>query len=332
MAKKIGVIGAGVWGTGLSLTAARAGCEVLAWAMEEDVVKNINSSHVNKLYMPDIPLPDTVHATSNIHEVIAFADIILVTSAAQYTRSVIEQIKEDVRPETILVLCAKGIEVATGKLLSEVVKEILPTTRVAILSGPGFAYEVARQKPTAVTIACEDLEYAQELVDFIGTKFFRPYSTDDIISPQIGGSVKNVLAIASGIIEGAGLGDNARAALITRGLTEMTRLAKALGGHAHTMMGMSGLGDLVLTANATQSRNFSFGYEVGRAGSAQECLASNKKTVEGILTTPAVLKRAQALGIDMPICKTVQAVLFEGTPLTVAMEELLSRPFKDEGF
>lgn len=332
MVKKIGVIGAGVWGTGLSLTAARAGCEVLAWAMEEEVVHSINETHVNKMYMPEIPLPDTIHATTNIKEVMAFADVILVTSAAQYTRSVIETIKNDVRPETILVLCAKGIEVTTGSLLSEVVKEILPDTKVVILSGPGFAYEVARQKPTAVTLACEDLETAQNLVEFIGTKYFRPYSTNDIISPQIGGSVKNVMAIASGIVEGAGLGDNARAALITRGLTEMIRLSKALGGYPQTMMGMSGLGDLVLTANATQSRNFSFGYEVGKAGAAAEVLAHNKKTVEGILTTTAVLKRAKALGIDMPICETVQAVLFDGLPLTKAMEELLSRPFKDEGF
>ena len=166
----------------------------------------------------------------------------------------------------------------------------------------------------------------------IGTKFFRPYTTTDIISPQIGGSVKNVIALASGTVEGARLGDNARAALICRGLNEMTKLAKAMGGHIRTMMGMSGLGDLILTANCTQSRNFSFGYELGRLGSAKALLESNTKTVEGILTAPAVIKRAKQLGIEMPICETVNDVLFNNVPLKDAMDDLLSRPFKEEGF
>ena len=187
-------------------------------------------------------------------------------------------------------------------------------------------------KPTATTIACEEEHRAENLAQTIGTKFFRPYTTTDIISPQIGGSVKNVIALASGIIEGAGLGDNARAALITRGLNEMTRLSKKMGGHLRTMMGMCGLGDLVLTANCTQSRNFSFGYEVGRLGRAGSLIESNTKTVEGILTAPAVVKRAALLDVDVPICATVNAVLFKDMPIKEAMDDLLSRPFKDEWF
>ena len=330
--KKIGLIGAGVWGTALAITAARAGCHVLAWAREEDVVRDINALHVNRLYMPDLPLPDSIQATQNIKDVLEFADIVLVSIKAQFNRSVFEQMKPFIRPQTLLVLCAKGIEDKTGQLLSEVAAEILPDTQTAILSGPGFAHEVALMKPTATTIACTDLTIAQALTEMLGTKFFRPYSTTDMISPQIGGAVKNVLAIAAGIAEGAGLGDNARAALITRGLNEMIRLSKALGGHARTMMGMCGLGDLILTANCTQSRNFSFGYEVGMAGKAQALIEANTRTVEGLSTCPAVLKRASEVKIDMPICETVCSVLFHGMNIQQAMEDLLSRPFKDEGF
>ena len=330
--KKIGLIGAGIWGTGLALTAARAGCEVLAWAKEEEVVSSINHQHTNVRFLPDIPLPDLIKATGNLKEVLDFADNILLVVSAQHTRSVIERIKDDIKDNNRLILCSKGIELNTGLLLSEVVEQVAPCTKIAVLSGPGFAHEVALMKPTATTIACKEEDCAMELAEMIGTKFFRPYTTTDIIAPQIGGSVKNVIALASGAIEGAGLGDNARAALICRGLNEMTKLAKAFGGHMRTMMGMSGLGDLVLTANCTQSRNFSFGYEVGRLGRAKPLLESNTKTVEGILTAPAVLKRAKEVGIEMPICETVNNVLFNDVPLKEAMNDLLSRPFKEEGF
>ncbi len=330
--KKIGLIGAGIWGTSLALTAARAGCEVLAWARESEVVSAINHQHCNTMFLPDIPLPNQIKATENIADVLNFADNVLMVTSAQHTRSVMQQIKDYIRPQNRLILCAKGIELNTGLLLSEVVKQVTPDTKIAVLSGPGFAHEVALMKPTATTLACEEENCATELAQMIGTKFFRPYTSSDIISPQIGGSVKNVIALATGAIEGAGLGDNARAALICRGLNEMTRLAKAMGGHMRTMMGMSGLGDLVLTATATQSRNFSFGYEVGRLGNAKPLLDSNTKTVEGLLTAPAVLKRAAELNIEMPICETVNNVLFNDVPFKDAMDDLLSRPFKDEGF
>ncbi len=330
--KKIGLIGAGIWGTSLALTAARAGCQVLVWAREDEVVSSINQMHVNKLYLPDIPLPDSIRATGSLQEVLAFAPDTLLVVSAQYTRDVLQNMKPFLKAENRLVLCAKGIELKTGCLLSEVVEQTCPDTKIAVLSGPGFAHEVALKKPTATTIACEEENCAMVLAEMIGTKYFRPYTTTDIISPQIGGSVKNVIAIASGIIEGAGLGDNARAALITRGLNEMTRLSKKMGGHVRTMIGMCGLGDLVLTANCVQSRNFSFGYEVGQLGHATPLIDSNTKTVEGILTAAAVVKRAKELEVEMPICETVNEVLFHHLPLKEAMDDLLERPFKDEGF
>lgn len=329
--KKIGVIGTGIWGTALALTAARAGNEVLCWSRKQHVVDSINQKHVNKLYLPDIPLPNTISATTEIAAIFDFTDIILLVSSAQWTREMLQRMKPFVKKETIIVLCAKGIEAETGKMLSEVVQEEIPDTTVAILSGPGFAIDVAQGKLTSVTIACAKEGAAARLADMLGTPYFRPYLTTDIISPQIGGSVKNVIAIASGVVEGALFGDGARAALITRGFNEMSRLSKALGGTLSTMMGMSGMGDLVLTASCSQSRNFSFGYEIGICGHAQKLIEGNTRTVEGLHTTKAVLKRVHQLGIEMPICEMVNKVLFEGISIKTAIQELMSRPYKEEG-
>lgn len=328
---KIGVVGTGVWGTALALTATRAGNDVLCWAREEEVVDTINHSHVNKMFLPDIPLPDKIKATSNIEEIFEFSDVVLLTASAQWTRSTMQLIKPYVKKDTIIVLCAKGIEVATGKMLSEIADEEIPSTTIAILSGPGFAVDVAKRKLASVTIACEKEEIASRLTEMLGTPYFRPYLTTDMISPQVGGSVKNVIAIASGVVEGAAFGDGARAALITRGFHEMARLSKALGGELHTMMGMCGMGDLVLTASCSQSRNFSFGYEIGVCGKADKLIEENTRTVEGIYTAKAVVKRAKELGIEMPICEMVNRVLFEGVSLKDAMAELLARPYKGEG-
>lgn len=329
--KRIGVVGTGIWGTALALTASRADNEVLCWAREDDVVESINYAHVNKRFLPDIPLPDKIKATANVAEVFDFSDVVLLTVSAQWTRDTMKQIKPYVKKETILVLCAKGIEQTTGKMLSEIAAEEIPETTIAVLSGPGFAIDVARRKIASVTIACQDKSIAERLTQMLGTAYFRPYLTTDMISPQVGGSIKNVIAIASGIVEGAALGDGARAALITRGFHEMARFSKALGGDLHTMMGMCGMGDLVLTANCSQSRNFSFGYEVGASGSAQKLVAENTRTVEGIYTARAVEKRARELGVEMPICAMVYQLLFNGVSLEDAMHGLLSRPYKAEG-
>lgn len=327
----IGILGTGIFGTSLALTATRTQNNVLCWARNTNIISSINHDHINKKYMPTITLPDSVKATDSLEKLFNFSDTILLTASAQSTRNIMQQIKPYIKKETTLVLCAKGIEAGTGKLLSEVASEEIPDTTIAILSGPGFATDIAQKKFVSVTIACPKKEIAEYLTKTLGTPYFRPYMTTDIIAPQIGGSIKNVIAIASGIVEGASFGDGARAALITRGLSEMARLSSALGGNLQTIMGMCGLGDLVMTASCVQSRNFSFGREIGLHGSAEIPLKNNTQTVEGIHTAKAVVKRAKELNIEMPICESVNHILFSGKSLTDAMQELLSRSYKAEG-
>ena len=228
--KKIGIIGTGIFGTALALTAARAGCDVLCWDRNSDVIDAISQKHLNTKHLPNIPLPDAIKSTSEIAEVFDFANIVLLSVSAQATRSVLRQIKPFIKTNTVIVLCAKGIEAETGKMLSEIAEDEIPAATIAVLSGPGFAVDIAQRKLTSVTIACAKDGLAAQLTDMLATPYFRPYTTSDMISPQIGGSVKNVIAIASGVIEGAEFGDGARAALITRGLNEMGRLSSALGG------------------------------------------------------------------------------------------------------
>lgn len=327
----IGIIGTGVWGTALALTAERAGNNVLCWARSSEVVNDIHLYHINHQYLPDVILSEHIDSTSCLEDIFNFAKIVLLTVSAQSTRGVMQQMKSFVKKDTIIVLCAKGLEETTGMLLSEIAAEELPKTRIAILSGPGFAADVAKRKFVSVTIACQNKGIAEMLAQVLGTTYFRPYFTDDIVSPQIGGSVKNVIAIASGIVEGAKFGDGARAALITRGLSEIARLATMLGGDVSTIMGMCGLGDLVMTASCMQSRNFSFGVEIGKKGMAQQLIKDNKITVEGIYTAKAVVQRARKMGIEMPICEVVYRILYSGISLNDAMDELLSRSYKREG-
>ena len=299
--KKIGIIGTGIFGTALALTAARAGCDVLCWDRNSDVIDAISQKHLNTKHLPNIPLPDAIKSTSEIAEVFDFADIVLLSVSAQATRSVLRQIKPFIKTNTVIVLCAKGIEAETGKMLSEIAEDEIPAATIAVLSGPGFAVDIAQRKLTSVTIACAKDGLAAQLTDMLATPYFRPYTTSDMISPQIGGSVKNVIAIASGVIEGAEFGDGARAALITRGLNEMGRLS-------------------------------SFGYEIGIRGEARKLIEENTRTVEGIYTAQAVVRRACELGIEMPICEVVNKVLFAGISIKSAMESLMSRPYKEEGF
>ena len=327
----IGIIGTGIFGTALAVTAAKAGNNVLCWDRNAEVINSINKKHVNAIHLPEISLPHDISATADLAQIFSFAEVILLAVSAQATRSVLKQLKPFIKPETIIVFCAKGLEAQSGKMLSEIAAEEIPQTEIAVLTGPGFAIDIARGKLTCVTIASAQEGTAHKITQLLGTSYFRPYSTQDIIAPQIGGSVKNVIAIASGIIEGAQLGVGARAALITRGLAEMTRLSMAMGGNLTTLMGMCGLGDLVLTAGSTQSRNFSFGYEVGICGHAQKVLSRNTQTVEGIYTTQAVIRLAYNLNVEMPICEIVYRILFEDMALNDAIKGLMSRPYKEEG-
>ncbi|MDA8231819.1 MAG: NAD(P)-dependent glycerol-3-phosphate dehydrogenase [Magnetospirillum sp.] len=327
---RIGIVGAGAWGTALAVTARRAGRDVVLWAHEPDVAGAITAMRENAAYLPGVRLDCCVRATIDVSQA-AEADAVLLVTPAQHLRAVCRQLAPSWRPGTPAVICAKGIEVATGALMAEVVAEELPGAVLAVLSGPTFAIEVANGLPTAVTLACADADIGRALVDAIGTTTFRPYLSDDLIGAQVGGAVKNVLAIGCGIVEGRRLGDNARAALITRGLAELMRFAAAKGGKAETLMGLSGLGDLILTASSAQSRNYSLGFALGEGRTLAEVLGSRKSVTEGVWTAGIVVRAAERMGIEMPICAAVDSVIDQGASIDDAIQALLSRPFRTEG-
>ncbi len=326
---KVGVIGAGAWGTALAMTAAKAGQEVWLQAREPDVVADINQRHENP-FLPGACLPEMIHATQQISDVISWAEVVLLVAPAQFTRTVLQSMAPLWRAEIPLVLCAKGIELTTGLLLTEVASEVLPKARLAVLSGPGFAAEVARECPTAVTIASPETDLASSLCRSLQTPYFRPYSSTDMMTPEVCGALKNVFAIAAGMIDGCALGDNARAAMLTRGLAEMARFATALGGHRSGVLGLAGVGDLMLTAGSRQSRNYSFGFEIGKTGKAQAVIDALDKTVEGLPTTEAVMSRAQKMGIDMPLVSAIEQVLYHQADIAAMQKALLARPLKAE--
>jgi glycerol-3-phosphate dehydrogenase (NAD(P)+) len=325
----IGIIGGGAWGTALALTARRAGREVVLWAREAEVVAAINRDRVNPLFLPEVPLDPAIRATESLAEA-AGADAVLLVAPAQHLRAVAAALAPHVKPNVPAVICTKGIEEKSGALMSEVVAASLPKTPLAVLSGPTFAAEVAQGLPTAVTLAVADAALGRRLIAALGTRSFRPYFTDDVVGAEIGGAVKNVLAIACGIVKGRKLGDNARAALVTRGLAEMVRLALARGGRAETLMGLSGLGDLVLTCTSLQSRNHSLGVALGEGRALKDILAERRSVAEGVTSAAAAAALARRLGVDMPITAAVDAILHRGAAVDHAIERLLARPFKSE--
>jgi glycerol-3-phosphate dehydrogenase (NAD(P)+) len=316
----IGVVGAGAWGTALAVAAAQAGRKVTLWARDAQTAAAINTTRENARSLPGIALPDEIAATGNIEEAAA-CDALLVVVPAQHLRAVLPGLSAPAKP---LVLCAKGIERGTGKLLTEVLRDAAPECVPAILSGPSFARDVARGLPTAVTIAAARMEIALRLQAALGHATFRPYASDDLAGVALGGAAKNVYAIACGIVDGMGLGESARAALIARSFAELTRLGAAIGARADTLMGLSGLGDLVLTATSPTSRNFSYGRALGQGGEGSRALA------EGVATAPALVARAHAQGVELPVAEAVAAVLDGGLPLGEAVLRLMSRPLKPE--
>ncbi|MGH7076105.1 MAG: NAD(P)H-dependent glycerol-3-phosphate dehydrogenase [Stellaceae bacterium] len=326
--RRIGIIGAGAWGTALAVMLAGAGHEVEIWAREPEVAEAIAHDHENKQFLPGVALPPTLRAGTDLGVTVAAAEALLIAVPAQHLRGVLSPLRGMTLPP--LVVCAKGIEIGTGALVSEVVAAVLPDAVLAILSGPTFAAEVARGLPTAVTLAIANEVLGRDLVDTLGTRYFRPYLSADIVGAEIGGAVKNVMAIACGIVEGRGLGDNARAALITRGLAEMVRLALAKGGRIETLMGLSGLGDLVLTCTGRQSRNYSLGRALGQGETLDEILAQRRSVAEGIDSAAATAALAVRLGIEMPITDAVAAILHRDAPIDDAIAGLLARPFKSE--
>jgi glycerol-3-phosphate dehydrogenase (NAD(P)+) len=327
--RSAGVIGAGAWGTALAQVTGWAGLDTLLQAREPEVVESIRERRVNEAFLPGVVLDDHVNVTTEIAD-LAACDVILAVPPAQHLRGVMTAFAPYYRPGVPIVLCAKGIERGSLKLMTEVLAESIPGATVAVLSGPSFAADVSRGLPTAVTLACADAALGEELMWSLSAPGFRPYLATDLIGAEAGGALKNVLAIACGIVEGRGLGRSAHAALITRGFAEMTRLAVALGGEAETVAGLCGLGDLVLTCSSPQSRNMSLGLALGQGQSVEQALAGKRSVAEGYESAPAVRDLARKLGVETPICEAVAAVLAGETTVDIVIDGLLSRPLKVE--
>ncbi len=327
--RKIGVIGGGAWGTALAQVACSAGRQTVLWAREEEVAAAINGGFENTVYLPGVKLDPALTATTDL-AAMAECDLLLLVAPAQHLANVAGQLAPHLQAPVPAVICAKGIEQQSLKLMSESLADVMPKAPLAVLSGPTFAIEVARGLPTAVTLACDDAALGEQMVAALGLPTFRPYLADDLIGAQIGGAVKNVLAIACGIVEGRGLGDNARAALITRGLAEILRLGRAKGARMETLMGLSGLGDLTLTCNSTTSRNFSLGQALGEGRTLDEVLGERRSVAEGVYTAAAVTELAARLGVEMPICAVMDGILNRGLSVDDAIEALLRRPFTTE--
>ena len=326
---RISVIGAGAWGTALAMLAHEAGLTTRIWAFEEEVARDINSRNENVRFLRGIPLPQGITASADL-AAMGDADAVLMVTPAQHLRAISTAFAPHLGAGVPVVICSKGIEQGSGALMSEVAAETMPEAPLAVLSGPTFAGEVARGRPTAVTVASAEAGLAEQIADALGSARFRPYASGDVIGAEIGGAIKNVVAIACGIVDGLGMGQNARAALITRGLAEITRLAVAKGGDAATLAGLSGLGDLVLTATSEDSRNYSLGVGIGRGGVAADIIESRQTVAEGAYTAGAVSRLARTLGVDMPIAQAVDAIINGGAVVEDVVRDILQRPFRRE--
>ena len=326
---RIGVLGGGAWGTALALACRRAGRDVVLWAHEKETVDAINTRRLNPQFLPNLPLDPAFPATRDpaaFHD----RDLLLLVTPAQHARRVLMDFAPHLLPRVPVIIAAKGIEQGSLALLSEVVMAAAPLHPVAALSGPSFAAEVARGLPTALTLAAEDHALAQKMAQAIASPALRPYVSTDVRGTLLGGALKNVIAIAAGITVGRKLGDNARAAVVTRGLSELAGLAVAMGARAETLVGLSGLGDLVLTCLGDQSRNLSLGRELGEGRPLADILASRASVAEGAHTAAAAAQLADRHGVDAPILRAVDAVL-RGADVQRVIEELLARPLRDEG-
>jgi len=322
---KLGVIGAGAWGTALAQVAAAQG-PVTLWARSAELADTINRDHANPAYLPGVPLSSAIRATADPAGLADCSALLLVTPA-QHMRAVLGAMPVTDQP---LLLCSKGIEAGTRLLMSEVAAELRPAAPIGVLSGPTFAHEVAAGLPTAVTLACADEALGAALAERLARPAFRPYRSDDVPGAEIGGAVKNVLAIACGVVEGRGLGRNAAAALIARGFAEMARFGAARGGRAETLAGLSGLGDLVLTCSSVASRNFSLGLGLGRGTSAADLLGHRRTVAEGAFTAPVLVEAAEAAGVEMPIAQAVRDLLAGEAAVDAVVERLLARPLGTE--
>lgn len=325
----IGVIGAGAWGTALAQTLASSGRDVTIWSFEPDVAEAINTHHINTRYLDGVPLDPSLRATSNPADLTG-SDAILSVAPAQHTRATLHNFTPYIADGTPVLLCSKGIEISSRAFMAEILRDVLPHAVPAVLSGPSFAADVARGLPTAVTLACKDAQIGANLVTACAAPTFRPYLTDDIIGAEIGGAVKNVLAIVCGIVLGKGLGRSAHAAIMTRGFAEMTRLGNALGARPKTLTGLCGLGDLVLTCSSEMSRNMSCGLALGRGETLKTIMQGRLDVTEGVATAPALKMMAHEYGVDMPISVALADILASDISVDEAMVQLMAREHRIE--
>ncbi|MGH3322540.1 MAG: NAD(P)H-dependent glycerol-3-phosphate dehydrogenase [Streptosporangiaceae bacterium] len=326
------VLGGGSWGTTFSAVLQDAGTPVTLYGRRREVIEAIDAAHENPFYLPDVRLPDTLRATTDIAEALAAADIVVLAVPAQTLRASLVQWAPYVRDDAVLVSLMKGVELGTSKRMSEVIREITDASadRVAVVSGPNLAGEIAGRQPTATVVACANEETARELQQACHTSYFRPYTNTDVVGCELGGAVKNVIALAVGIADGMGLGDNAKASLITRGLAETARLGAALGADQHTFAGLAGLGDLVATCTSPLSRNRTFGVNLGRGMSLDDVIAATRQTAEGVQSCEAILELGRKHDVDMPITEHVAAVVHDGMPPRETVASLMSRTAKPE--
>lgn len=325
----ISVVGGGAWGTALAQTFALAGRNVTLWAREPEVVANINERHVNRVFLPGIDLDPTLRATASLAQA-ARADVVLSVVPAQHAREILREMSSQFADGAPLVMCAKGIERASGKLMGDVVKEAAPNARLAVLSGPSFAADVARGLPAALTLACADKALGSALAGNLSSRQMRLYWSNDVVGAELGGAVKNVLAIAAGIVAGRGLGASAHAAVVTRGFAELRRFGEALGARPETLLGLSGLGDLVLTCGSPQSRNMSLGRALGEGRALADILGARAAVTEGVYTAAAVVRLARQHAVEMPIAEAVHAIIEGNVTVADAITALMQRPLKAE--
>ena len=324
---RVGIIGGGAFGTAMACVVRRSGHETVLWAREPEVAASINGHASNPLFLGGVPLVPGIVATNDLATAVDGADFLLLAPPAQHMRAVTMQLRSVIEPGLPVVSCSKGIERGSCALMPEVLAETLPRAKIAVLSGPSFAREIALDLPCGVTLACADAAAGESLARAIGTPRFRAYLSDDVTGAAIGGVMKNVLAIAAGIVQGKKLGENARATIITRGLAETIRLGVAKGARTETFMGLSGVGDLVLTCNSMQSRNTSLGVALGEGRKPGEVLAGRKEVTEGALSVEAVAALAKRLRLEMPIVEAVDQVLNHGADLDATIARLLAHPY-----
>jgi glycerol-3-phosphate dehydrogenase (NAD(P)+) len=331
--KRIAVIGAGSWGTALAMVAARNGHDVRLWTRQPEVVRGIERTRRNPFYLSDFDLPENLRATASLEEAASRADIALVVVPSHAMREVVAKLRPHLSDETILVSATKGVENGTLMRMSEVIFDVMRERfepRLVILSGPSFAREVAKGDPTAIVAASRDTQASEAVQRALSSGVFRIYTNTDVVGVELGGAVKNIVAIAAGVVRGLGLGTNTVAAIVTRGLAEMTRLAVARGARVETMAGLAALGDLVLTCTGELSRNRHVGFELGRGRRLSDILEDMREVAEGVKTTRAIYELGRATGVDMPITASVYALLYEDKPALEAASELMERPLKEE--